>query len=378
LDIPNACQTHTLGILSGFCNNGCNVDAIIPRPKYVRPTINGTKFFFLWPWRFSGLGKLYAKCLAGLYLLILCCSNKYDAIYVREFESYPFPRWCARLFSIPYCVEVNGINSIGKSRFDQNRKFLRKIEKKQKNDFHAAELLIVPSVPRANWIRERYSIEFQKVKVVLNGTNVADEIKLRREIALKKLNLPENGFYLGFLGSVWECYDLISVLKAMRICRYRLPNIFLMIIGGGVGLNLVKRAARRYNLLSKIIDLGFVQPNELYEVVGAIDVALMNLTVKGLNDLGPVTTRFATYAAYEIPVIANRQYLDKYPEELSKGLFAVPHENHRALASMLIWLFDHPEKRAARAMIIKKYVQENLTWDICSKKIMDSIIQTQR
>ena len=33
LDIPNACQTHALGILSGCGRNGCQVDAIIPRPK---------------------------------------------------------------------------------------------------------------------------------------------------------------------------------------------------------------------------------------------------------------------------------------------------------------------------------------------------------
>jgi len=43
LDIPNACQTHTLGVLRGFSNNSCKVDAVVPRPKKVRPKIPGAR-----------------------------------------------------------------------------------------------------------------------------------------------------------------------------------------------------------------------------------------------------------------------------------------------------------------------------------------------
>ncbi len=58
LDIPNACQTHTLGVLNGFSHHGCTVDALIPRPIYVRPQIPNVRFFYLWPWQFSRMGAM--------------------------------------------------------------------------------------------------------------------------------------------------------------------------------------------------------------------------------------------------------------------------------------------------------------------------------
>ncbi len=108
--------------------------------------------------------------------------------------------------------------------------------------------------------------------------------------------------------------------------------------------------------------------------MGAIDVALMNLTADGLNDLGPVTTRFATYAAFQIPVIANSLNLENYPQELAKGLFTVPHEDPQALANKILWLYNHPEARKNNARILYNYVTKNLTWGFVSKEIQNIIL----
>ena len=89
LDIPNACQTHTLGVLAGFSQNSCSVDAIVPRPKKVSPTIAGVRFYYLWPWRFSAIGRLWIKILGGVYFFALCLLKKYDTIYVRELKVNP-------------------------------------------------------------------------------------------------------------------------------------------------------------------------------------------------------------------------------------------------------------------------------------------------
>lgn len=373
LDIPNACQTHTLGILSGFCNNGCKVDAIIPRPKKIRPVIPGTHFFYLWPWQFSRLGKLWVKCLAGTYLFLLCLLKSYDAIYVRELELNPFPRWCARLFNIPYYLEINGLLLLNAEVNKKSGNYLRRIERHQKIDFECAAGLIVPSYPRSRWIINHYNINVDKVHTILNGVTVQQEKKLSRDISLKRLNLPKDGFYLGFLGTVWENYDLISTIRAMKLCETQLSNLHLIIIGDGPKMPSIKQMVKRKGLSSKVVDMGFIQPNDLYQVMGAIDLSLMNLTVKGLEDLGPITTRFATYAAFQIPVIANSLYLKNYPYQLTKGLFVVHHEDPQALANKIIWLYYHPEERRNHAKILHDFVRENLTWDFVSKEIQDII-----
>ncbi|UCE07621.1 MAG: glycosyltransferase [bacterium] len=373
LDVPNACQTHTLGVLRGFSNNSCEVDAVVPRSKKVRPKIPGVRFYYLWPWRFSALGKLLVKILGGAFLFFLCLLKKFDAIYVRELEINPFPRWCSIIFRIPFYIEINSIlpRSMEIAGVDKNR--LLRIERYQAADFKQASGLIVPSYPRLRWAIDYYNLKASKVHMILNGTDISSSRKMRRSIVLKKMNLLQNGFYLGFLGSIWNYYDLMSILKAMELCQQQIPNLHMIMIGGGPEIAEFKKKAQEMRMISRIVFLGYVQPECLFEVMGAIDVGLMNMRLKGLVDLGPVTTRFATYAAFQMPVIANSTYMGNYPNELKQGLSVVPPENPQALSDMILWLYYHPEEGKAKAKILYDFVIRKLTWNAVAMEILDII-----
>lgn len=373
LDIPNACQTHTLGILTGFSRNSCRVDAIVPCPKKVRPEIPGVRFYYLWPWRFSALGRLWIKILGGAYFFVLCLWNNYDAIYVRELEVNPFPRWCSIVFRIPYYIEINSIllQNMKMAGADRNR--MLRVERYQAADFKQARGLIVPSFPRYRWIIDYYGLKPSKVHMILNGTNIATDKKIERSEALRNLNLPENGFYLGFLGNIWEYYDLNSILKAMELCQQQIQDLHLVMIGSGPEIDNLRIKAQEIKLLSRLVFLGYVQQDFLFEVMGAVDVGLMILTKKGLQDLGPVTTRFATYAAFQMPVIANSLYMENYPDELTQGLSLVPPGDPQALADMILWLYHHPEERKGKVKILHDFVIKKLTWEAVTKEILDII-----
>ena len=373
LDIPNACQTHTLGVLTGFERNSCKIDAIVPRPKKIRPIINGARFYYLWPWRFSTLGRLWIKVLGGIFFFMLCLWNKYDAIYVRELEVNPFPRWCSIVFRIPLYIEVNGILLQDLKYSDANQKRILRAERYQTADFSHATGLIVPSYSRLRWIIDYYDLKPSKVHMILNGADITPNPKIKRSKVLKDLGLPEDGFHLGFLGNIWVSYDLKSILKAMELCQKEMPNLYLIIIGNGPEIDNFRIKAQKKQLASKLVFLGYIQPELLFEIMGAVDVGLMNLTKKGLQDLGPVTTRFATYAAFQLPVIANNLFLEHYPDELNAGLSVVPCEDPQALAQMIIWLYKHPEDRKAKSEILHNFVVKNLTWDSVAKEIMDVI-----
>lgn len=373
LDIPNACQTHTLGVLTGFSNNSCKVDAIVPRPKNVRPKISGVRFYYLWPWRFSVLGRLWIKILGGAFFFMLCLLKKYDAIYVRELEVNPFPRWCSIIFQIPLYIEINSIllQNMRISGIDRRR--ILKAERNQAADFHQAAGLIVPSFPRCRWIIDHYGLKPDKVHMILNGADVTSDKKIERSKALKNLNLPEDGFYLGFLGNIWEYYDLNSILKAMKLCHEEMPNLYMIMIGSGPGTDNLRNMSQEMHLTSRLIFIGYIQPESLFEVMGAIDVGLMVLTKKGIQDLGPITTRFATYAAFEMPVIANDVYIEDHPQELRDGLSLVPPQDSQALANTILWLYRHPKEREKKAKILHDFVVKKLTWNAVAGEILEII-----
>jgi len=378
LDVPNACQTHTLGVLTGFSANSCTVDAIIPRPRRVRPNISGVSFYYIWPWRFSSAGRLWVKTLGFLIFSILCIWNRYDAIYVRELEANPFPRWCSTIFGIPLYIEVNNtlLQSVDGTNGVANK--LCKIKKNQAADFKQAKGLIVPSYPRCRWIMTYYGLDHNKVHLILNGSHVPIRETLDRSTVLKRLNLPSNSFCLGFLGNVWKSYDLVTIMTAFEFCQKQIENLFLLIIGGGPDLENVRHIARMKGFFSKIMELGYVQHDLLYQVMGAVDIGLMNLTKDGLREAGPVTTRFATHASFKIPVIANDTYMEYYPDELEQGLAIVPPEDPQALANIILWLYNHPEERASKAEILNNYVVKNLTWESVTKEILDTIIHDKK
>lgn len=373
LDIPNACQTHTLGVLAGFSNNSCKVDAVVPRPKEIRPKIHGIRFYYLWPWRFSAIWKLWVKILGGAFFFMLCLLKKYDAIYVRELEVNPFPRWCSIIFQIPLYIEINSIllQNMEMAGVDNNR--MLKIEGCQRADFNQASGLIVSSFPRCRWIIDYYGLNPRKVHMILNGTDITSDKKIERSKALRNLNLPENGFYLGFLGNIWEYYDLNSILKAMKLCQEEMPNLYMIMIGSGPETDNLRNMSQEMHLTSRLIFIGYVQPESLFEIMGAIDVGLMVLTKKGIQDGGPIPTRFATYAAFEMPVIANDVYIEDYPQEVRNGLSLVPPEDPQALAGTILWLDRDPKEREKKAKILHDFVVKKLTWDSVAGEILEII-----
>jgi len=304
---------------------------------------------------------------------IIHAKKKYDAIYVRELEVNPFPRWCSVIFRIPFYIEINSIllQQMKMAGIERNR--VLRVERHQTSDFKQATGLIVPSFPRYNWILEYYDLKPNKAHMILNGTYTPTAKKIDRSMALKELNLPENGFYLGFLGNVWGYYDLNTIFKAMELCFERIPNLHMIMIGAGPEIDNLRNKSQEIQINSRLIFLGYVQPELLFNVMGVVDVGLSNLTKKGLQDLGPVTTRFATYAAFQVPVIANNMYIKGYPDDLIQGLSLVPPEDPHALADTILWLYNHPKKRKEKAEILHDFVVKKLTWNAVTKEILDII-----
>ncbi|TET69060.1 MAG: glycosyltransferase, partial [Candidatus Aminicenantes bacterium] len=183
----------------------------------------------------------------------------------------------------------------------------------------------------------------------------------------------QKGFYLGFLGNIWRYYDLRSIFKAMELYYEKISNLHMIMIGGGPEIDNLRNKIQERQVISSLIFLGYIHPELLFQIMGAIDIGLMNLTKKGLKDGGPITTRFATYAAFQIPIIANNTYIENYPDEISQGLFLVPPEDPHALADMILWLYNHPKERKERANILHDFVVKKLTWNAVTKEILDII-----
>jgi glycosyltransferase involved in cell wall biosynthesis len=370
LDIPNACRTHTIGIIKGFSRHGYRVDALIPKPIKWVASVPNVRFIFLRPWQFSNIGSFWIRLISAFVMIWLCLKNKYDFIYIRELEINPGPRWCARLFKLPLYIEVNDLLVPTYSSRGASKWLVKMVSKNQKKDFHLAAGLIVPSVPMSSWLIRHYNLFHGKVHFVPNGVEIPYKEPLKKMDARKRLRMPLDCFCIGFVGNIYDRYDFETLLKAIDICRSKNRKIFLLIIGDGPLKEALEKEVTRHGMGSYSIFTGFVNPELLGNYVPAIDAGVIILNSEVARRYGPLNTKSSTYGIFKTAVIVSCISSAGYPKELVDPLFFAEPESPEALADVIKRLHDDPKERERRANMFHSIVKSKMTWEACADLIL--------
>jgi glycosyltransferase involved in cell wall biosynthesis len=370
LDIPNACSSHTLGVINGFANHDCVVDALVPRPLKKPVYHHNIKMRYLWPWRFTRLGKIWIKLLSLIEMFWLCLNNKYDFIYVREMELNPGPRWCSTIFRIPLYIEINEVlvpyfKNIGSSKI-----FVKAVERNQRKDMEKCDGIIINSLPMGNWLMHHYRIRNDKVHHVLNGAEVPRDAPLKKKEARQLLNMPAESFCLGFLGNLYDRYDFETLLKSATICLKRIPNISLLFIGDGPSKNELEKNFKNAGFGERIFFTGYIKNDLLGSYLPAMDIGLCLFNKKLGSLYGSISTKIASYGIHGIPTIVSSSSLLKYQKMLINKLFIVEPENEIALAALVEKLYSKPVELKQAGENFRKYALNRMTWDDSAKMII--------
>jgi glycosyltransferase involved in cell wall biosynthesis len=214
-------------------------------------------------------------------------------------------------------------------------------------------------------------VPLPKIHLILNGT---DELDLglipSKAEARQRLGLPADSFCLGYLGVIYARYDFTTMLAAMAQCLDTIPHLFFIIVGGGPSLEQVKRQAADLGLTGRVVFTGFLPPEEFARVLPAMDVALMPLTKRAVLEHGPIHTKMATYASFNLPVVTAGYSLDGYPEEVQRGILLMDPEDASGLAAIILHLQQNPSEAGKRAQCLRRYVMNHLTWKAVAADIL--------
>jgi glycosyltransferase involved in cell wall biosynthesis len=370
LDIPNACRTHTLGVLQGFARQGCRVDALIPKPKKEVPEIPNVKLIYLRPWQFSPLGSLWIRLLSAILMIWLCAKNKYDFVYVRELEINPGPRWCSRLFNVPLYIEINDLLVPFFSNTGASTRWVAAIARHQNLDFRQAAGLIINSLAMQKWLMDYYGLKSTKFHHVFNGAELPERPPLIKEKARRRLQMPPNCFCLGFVGNLYDRYDFDTLLQACRLCRLKVPELYLLFIGDGPLKAALIQKTIEQGLENKVLFTGYVESESLGCCLPAIDVGLCLGDHYFIRMYGSITTKIATYGVYKIPVIVSAVSLNGHPQALQQSLLATPPEDAPALANLIARIYENRWELNRKAEIFHSFVKTEMTWDAVAKSIL--------
>lgn len=365
LDIANAVKTHTLGLLRGFGDNGCRVDAVVPRPS-LPPSIPGVRFRYL-KRHYGGRRFLIREVLRStLRLLRLCRQSRYDAVYARDGDVFVGPRLCSRLFGIPLYLEIDDTPVERSYPALIRRAVLRNLAA----DYRRASGLIVPSVPRCRILEREFGVPAQKLHMILNGAEVRRQKAEERDVIRKRLGLPPGCFCVGYVGSVSERYDFDTVLEVMRDAADCPLDLRFLIVGDGTRFNEVRGRVQSFGLEGRVLFTGFVREEDFHRILPAMDIGLMMLKQSAVLTHGPIHTKLGTYGMYGLPVVASGYSLRGYPEGIGQGLFLLPPEEPPALRALLNRLGENPEQGRGMGVRLQEYVMKNMTWEAVARRIM--------
>jgi glycosyltransferase involved in cell wall biosynthesis len=373
LDRPNAVQTHTLGVLAGFSQNGQQVAAVVPRPKLELPAWPGLTYHFTGPYH-GGRRYLAREVLVSTAVMLrLCLSHTFAAMYARDMDVFVGPRLCSSLFRLPLFLEID--DSPVEGQYPEPIRSL--VAANLKRDYRQASGLVVPSAPRTRILMERFGVPENKVHLILNGTEEYSQQPLAPSQAKAKLGLPDNSFCLGYVGTINDRYDFTTMLTALARAGEVIPEIRFIIVGDGPCSARVQRQAQQLRLEHQVIFTGFVQQEKFPELLPALDVGLMNLTAAAAREHGPIHTKLATYGLFSLPVITAGSTLEGYPEEINHSVFLIPPENPDGLADLIIQLYRQPQLRKTAAVTLHRYVREKLTWKAVTAEIINIMLQAR-
>jgi glycosyltransferase involved in cell wall biosynthesis len=191
------------------------------------------------------------------------------------------------------------------------------------------------------------------------------DCQLFRPAEQKRQGPNAEQFRIGFVKAFLSEYGPDFMVKAMPIICRDVPNARLIMVGGGVMKDELRRLAGKLGMADRIEFAGFVPNERVPEIMQTFDVLVHPSTVS--ESFGVVLLEAQ---ACGVPVVATR--VGGVPEVCvdQKTGFLVPPGDPDVLAEKVITLAKDSELRKQMGVEARKFVLENYQWQDNVEKML--------
>ncbi|QMS88352.1 glycosyltransferase family 4 protein [Nostoc edaphicum CCNP1411] len=282
----------------------------------------------------------------------------FDFIYERySLWSYSAMEY-AQAMGIPGLLEVNSplITEQAQHRGLIDRQSAEEVANRV---FSAATALIAVSDAVKTYLMNY--VDSSKVHVIPNGVNP------HRFSTLRPTTHPET-FTVGFVGTLKPWHGLPILTEAFSLLYQRVPNAKLLIVGDGPERENLQMELAARGLDSHTQFTGAVNPDEVPQLLAAMDVAVAPYAAQSDFYFSPL--KVYEYMAAGLPVVVSQigQLADLIDTEVN-GILCPPGDAI-ALAEALEKLWRSPTLRHTLGQAARQTVIAHHTWDAIAQKIL--------
>jgi len=372
--IPNASITHLNGIATAFAEMGHDVTLVLPQalngPAALNPATQR-------PFRieYVGYGQEFGVPRFASFVTLMpriikqCRQGRYDLVYIRSSVlSWVLAAGIRMLTRIPVVTEHNGwisdeLKMQGRPRWTQAIM--------QRFQIWDASLSTKARCVTAGLARalEAHGTPRSKLMVAGNGTNLTQFRPMDRKASLAALNLPEENFYFGFIGSLARWHGLTVAISAMApICATHDKARFI-VAGDGSDRKPAEQMAQKLGIADRIHFLGHVPADQAPVVVNCFDLALAPFITERNSTIGISALKIRDYAAAGRAILST-DIEGVAPIDDRDWIAICPPDDPGALAASAITLMNNAAERERLGYAARSYAEKHFSWTGIAQKIL--------
>jgi glycosyltransferase involved in cell wall biosynthesis len=208
--------------------------------------------------------------VAFLRLFRACYKFKPDAIYERYNLHLHAARFVARMFKIPFLLEVNAPLAWERSTYG-GLALKRFAHWSEGSSWRAADYVLPVTDVLADHLRNA-GVQHSKIVVIPNGANLDQyPFPYDREKAKERLGLSGQTI-LGFVGFVRDWHGLSALIEWMASAKQQ--SVTLLLVGDGPDRLNLEQLSERLGIRDRLVVTGFVPRDQVPNYIRSFDIAL--------------------------------------------------------------------------------------------------------
>lgn len=235
-----------------------------------------------------------------------------DIVYLRAGVFHASALLLARRYNVPCLMEINGdlveeFASEYPATTLKERAMLRARLATYRAALHwsynAASGLVVVNPGLRDMAIQRYNVPPARVDVIPNGANVYTFTPLRADVCRRRIGIPPDRRYVGYVGSLTTWQDVPTLLKGFALLVNKHPDVDVLIVGDGATRSHIEDLIQQLGLNQRVHMVGAVPHEQVPLYLNACDITTVP------KRFGRADSPLKVYEAMScgIPILASRQ-----------------------------------------------------------------------
>lgn len=375
LDINTGGGIHTFELFKNLCSRN-KVICFASKPS--KTTVGHPNLRYIPRFDIPGIRSISYDIFLVFYLAYYCLTFKPDVIYARKPGLGLSPALLAKIFRVPYIVELNGLKRDDMLALNPNSNtfVVRIAEFVEKVNYVLAAAIVTVTPEIKNGLIVDYGIPETRINVIENGVNSDIFRPVDRNEAIKWLGLDQTYNYVCFVGGLAPWHGVEYLVEAAPLVLKEVPNTVFLIVGDG---------PMKDKLMSQVIDLklsdhfiftGNVPHAHIPYYICASDLCTAPFIPGRNTKTGLSPLKIYEYLACGKSVIASDLPGVKEIITESHGGTLVEPRDAEGLGQAIVRILTGGSAKIAKPDDLSKYITEHHSWAVVAKRTENVLINT--